>query len=434
MGPKEQAALRRAMPAARLVAQRIAGPGARTPREVVKWLGALQAQDYAGTKWALGLRLGRAAATETAIERALAEGDILRTHLMRWTWQLVLPEDVRWMLDLVRDRLVARAMRRHRQLELDDATFRKSNGVLERALRDGDHLTRDELALRLQKSGISPAGERLSHLLGRAELDAVVCTGARRGKQFTYTHLDHRAPARRAPWQRDDAIAELARRYYQSRGPATLADFVWWSGLTAPEARAGTSAVRSSLIAEAIDGQTYFWVEEASKKAKKISPLRAGGSSRCYLLPSFDEYLVAYRGRDAVLDPRQARRLNAGGGILPPAILFDGRVIGTWRREITKAGIAVELDLFEASGRSALPSIERAAQRFGRFLGAAAEISRIRVGGTRGAPRPSPLSKATSRSATQKAPVRPQRTTKNRERPLEAGVKRNDGRRRTRNS
>jgi hypothetical protein len=353
---------------------------------------------------------------------------------MRWTWQLVLPEDVRWMLDLVRDRLVARAMRRHRQLGLDDATFRKSNDVLERALRDGDHLTRDELAVRLEKAGVSPVGERLSHLLGRAELDALLCTGARRGKQFTYTHLDHRAPTQRAPWRRDEAIAELARRYYQSRGPATLADFVWWSGLTAAEARAGTSAARLSLIAGVIDGQTYYWVEPSHKKAEKGSRAQSAASSRAYLLPAFDEYLVGYRGRDAVLDPRQARRLNAGGGILPPAILFDGRVIGTWRREISKAGIAVEIDLFETSSRAAQPFIELAARRFGRFLGADAEISRVTVAGKRNPPKSSRLSKTATKSIPPKARLRHERPNKNRKRPAAAGVKKDDGKRRTRDS
>jgi hypothetical protein len=261
MGPKDQATLHRAVLAARLDAQRLTRPGARTPQELMKWMGALQAQDYAGAKWALGLRLG-GAAIEMDIERALAEGHILRTHLMRWTWQLVLPEDVRWMLDLVRDRLVVRAARRHWQLDLDAATFRRSNDVLERAVRDGDHATRDELAARLEKAGISPAGGRLSHLLGRAELDAVLCSGARRGKQLTYVHLDQRAPRRRTPWRRDEALAELARRYFQSRGPATLADFVWWSGLAIAEARAALDAIRSSLVTEIIGGHRAFSLEK----------------------------------------------------------------------------------------------------------------------------------------------------------------------------
>jgi hypothetical protein len=368
-------------------------------------MGALQAQDYAGAKWALGLRLG-SAATETDIERALAEGQILRTHLMRWTWQLVLPEDVRWMLDLVRDRLVVRAARRHRQLELEAATFCRSNDVLDRALRDGGHATRDELAARLEKAGISPAGERLSHLLARAELDAVLCSGARRGKQFTYTHLDHRAPRRRVPWQRDDAVAELARRYFQSRGPATLADFVWWSGLTIAEARAGLDAIRSSLVAETIDGARAFSLGKSGSKTRRTARIRVAEVLGCQLLPAFDEYLVAYRKRDAIIAPRDAKRVNAGGGMLRPAVVFDGRVIGTWRRELTKAGVAIELHLFERPSRTEQETIARAVETFGRFLGLAAEIVGI---DTFGKKRTAPLPPATAKRSTKRARTGPPR-------------------------
>jgi hypothetical protein len=410
MGPQDQATLQRAVLAARLDAQRITRPGPRTAQELVKWLGALQAQDYAGAKWAIGLRLG-SAATEMDIERAIAEGHILRTHLMRWTWQFVLPEDVRWMLDLVRDRLVVRASRRHRQLELDAATFCKSNDVLDQALRDGGHATRDELAARLEKAGISPAGERLSHLLGRAELDAVLCSGARRGKQFTYMHLDHRAPRRRTPWQRDEAVAELARRYFQSRGPATLADFVWWSGLTIAEARAGLDAIRSSLVTQTIDGDRAFSLEENRAKTKRTAGSRYTERLGCQLLPAFDEYLVAYRKRDAILAARDAKRLNAGGGMLRPSVVFDGRVIGTWRRELTKGGVAIELHLFEHPSRIEQATLTRAVETFGRFLGLAAEIAGITAyGKKRTAPRPPATAKrSTTRSRTPPARVRPRK-------------------------
>jgi hypothetical protein len=311
------------------------------------------------------------------------------------------------MLDLVRDRLVVRAARRHRQLELEAATFRRSNDVLDRALRDGGHATRDELAARLEKAGISPAGERLSHLLGRAELDAVLCSGARRGKQFTYMHLDHRAPRRRISWQRGDAVAELARRYFQSRGPATLADFVWWSGLTIAEARAGLDAVRSSLVAETIDGDLAFSLEEKRAKAKRTARTRDAEPLGCQLLPAFDEYLVAYRKRDAIIAPRDAKRLNAGGGMLRPSVVFDGRVIGTWRRELTKGGVAVELHLFERPSRTEQETIARAVETFGRFLGLAAEIVGIKTVGARSEPR-TPLPRTAKRS-TKRARSGPRR-------------------------
>jgi len=353
----------------RLSAQQLVRPSFAAPREVVAWLGAMQAQDYAGAKWAVGLRLSDRGITEAAVERAIASGALLRMHVMRWTWQLVLPEDVRWMLALVAPRLVARAARRHRELELDAATFRKSHAVLEKALRDGLHRSRGELAALLGKAGISTAKERLSHLLGRAELEGILCSGARRGKQFTYVHLDDRAPKQRIPLTRDEALAELARRYFQSRGPALLADFVWWSGLSAPDARAGLEAIRSSLVSEVVDGRSYFRAETAVRLARQ--------KNVCRLLPAFDEYLVAYRDRDAVLDPLQAKRLNAGGGILRPSVVLDGRVIGTWRRELARAAVTVEVDLFERPTSEQREAIDAAAKRFGDFLELDVKLARV---------------------------------------------------------
>jgi hypothetical protein len=353
----------------RLLAQQLARPAFAEPRDVVGWLGAVQAQDYAGAKWAVGLRLSEHIA-ETAMERAIGDGTILRMHLMRWTWQLVLPQDVRWMLALIAPRLVARAARRHRELDLDAATFRKSNRVLERALRDGRHWTRDELAALLDQAGISPAKERLSHLLGRAEIDAILSSGARRGKQFTYAHLDHRVPSQRTPLPREEALAELARRYFQSRGPALLADFMWWSGLSASDARAGLEAIRSSLVSEVRGSDTYFRAE--------LPPRVAQHKDACHLLPAFDEYLVAYRKRDGLFDPDHAKRLNAGGGMLNPSVILDGRVIGTWRRELARADVAIAMDLFQTPTPKEQRAIARAAKRFGSFLGVEARMAPAR--------------------------------------------------------
>jgi hypothetical protein len=279
------------------------------------------------------------------------------------------------MLALVAPRLVVRATRRHRQLDLDAATFRKSNTVLEKALRDGRHRTRAELAALLGKAGISTAKERLSHLLGRAEIDAILSSGARRGKQFTYAHLDDRAPKQRPPLPREEALAELARRYFQSRGPALLADFMWWSGLDASDARAGLEAIRSSLASEVVGRHTYFRSE--------LPPRASQRKNACHLLPAFDEYLVSYRNRDALLDPHHAKRLNAGGGMLNPSVILDGRMIGTWRREIERCGVAIEIDLFDPPTQKQQEAVTRAAERFGVFLGVETRIARLSVRGKR---------------------------------------------------
>ncbi|WP_438022430.1 winged helix DNA-binding domain-containing protein [Sorangium sp. So ce233] len=352
--------------ARRLSAQQIARPERSTPADVVSWLVAVQAQDPAAARWAVGVRLPRGAATEAGIDRALAEGSILRTHVLRWTWQLVSPADVRWLLALVAPRLIARYERRHLALGLDPATFRRSNAALEKALRDGRHLTRDELVAALESAGIPARGPRLSHLLGRAELDGLVCSGAPRDRQATHALLDLRAPGARPPLPRGEALAELAQRYFRSRGPATVADFAWWAGLTAAEARAGLAAVESTLVAEVVDGETT-WRSDA--------PPAPAASPAAHLLPGFDEYLVAYRNRDAVLAPEHARRINAGGGMLDPCIVIDGRVAGVWRRALARRRVAIEVTPFEPLSKKEQQAVADAAQRYGEFLGLEVELT-----------------------------------------------------------
>ncbi len=334
------------------------------PAEVVAWLGAVQAQDYEAAKWAVGLRLPDNVADDEMIESAISEGSILRTHIFRGTWHLVSPSDIRWMLKLVAPRQITRLETRHRQLGLDANVFRRSNDAFSEALRDGSHLTRDEMADTLKRAGISEAASRLSHLLMRAELDSLICSGARRGKQATYALLDFRAPGLRAPYDRLEGLAEIARRYFRSRGPATLGDFAWWTGLNTADARAGLQAVQSTLVSEVVDGKSY-WLS--------IDSQTPGHSA--FLLPAFDEYLVAYRNRDAVLDPEYKHRINSGGGMLRPCIIVDGIVIGIWRRSLARGSVSIDLDMFEPATARVSRVVEAAARRYGEFLGLRTNIA-----------------------------------------------------------
>jgi hypothetical protein len=299
-------------------------------------------------------------ATEASIEEALAAGSILRTHAMRWTWQLVCPADVRWLVALVAPSLFARYSRRHQELGLDAAMFRKSRTKLEKALRDGKHRTRDELSSVLASAGIPAVGPCLSHLLAHAELEGVICSGAPREHKETYTLLDLRAPNARPPLPHDEALAELALRYFRSRGPATAADFSWWAGLVSSETRAGLSAVSSQLVSEVVDGQTYWRRDDVPVGA--VSPSAS-------LLPPFDEYLIAYRDRGAALDLEHVRRINTGGGMLKPCIVVDGRVVGAWRRTLGRGEVSVELDLFEAMTERERQTVAAATRRYAEFLG-----------------------------------------------------------------
>jgi hypothetical protein len=296
-------------------------------------------------------------ATDDVIERAFTAGTILRTHVMRPTWHFVTPADIRWLLELTAPRVNALNVHHYRQLELDDALFRRSNAVIATTLQGGRQLTRAELGAVLAQAGIVADGIRLGYIIHRAELDAVVCSGPRRGKQFTYALLDERAPQARN-LTRDEALAELTRRYYTGHGPATVRDFVWWSGLTVADAKAGLGMVASGLVHEEIDGQTY-WFSASLPPAAEPSPA-------AFLLPAYDEFLVGYASFDK---SRTAGRAAGEEVIFNSSLVIGGRVAGSWRRTFNKGAVVIELAPFAPLTAAESEAVTIAARRYGEFVG-----------------------------------------------------------------
>jgi Winged helix DNA-binding domain len=340
----------------RLAEQRLTQNPLATPEEVVAWLGAVQAQDYQGAKWALYQRMRDA--TNSAIERAVTNGSILRTHIMRPTWHFVTPADIRWMQALTAPRIIAGSTRMYRLHELDDSLFERSNEIIAGTLRGGRYLTRAELGSALAEADIVAAGLRLSLIVHRAELDAVVCSGPLRGKQFTYALLDERAPNSRS-LPRDEALAELVRRYYTSHGPATVHDFVWWSGLTVADGRAGIEMAGAHLTHEVIDGRTY-WMSTSM-------PPAAEPHQMALLLPTYDEFLVGYSGFD--VSRRAGRPYTGESGTFDSTLVIGGRVVGSWKRAIQKRVVAVDVTPFTPLTAGEREAIEAAARRYGGFVG-----------------------------------------------------------------
>lgn len=343
----------------RLLNQRISLPSFKSPEEVVGWLGAVQAQDYAGAKWALGLRMQEA--TDSGIEKAFNGGSILRTHLLRPTWHFVHPADIRWLLALTAPRVHAVNAYMYRQQELDERTFKRSNDTLAKALEGGNQLTRDELRAVLENAGIAvETGLRMSYLMMYAELEGVICSGPRRGKQFTYALLEERAPQARM-LDREEALAELVRRFFTSRGPATDQDFARWSGLTLADARGGLEAVSSVLEQEIIDGQAY-WFLQPRKPVQTASPA-------AYLLSVYDEYISGYKDRSA-MDAHQLGNLFSGmGNALQFVMIVDGQLVGTWKRTIKKDAVSIETNLLTELPEAENQAVASAAHRYGVFLG-----------------------------------------------------------------
>jgi len=353
----------------RLHNQRLSTTTFKNPGDVVGWFGAVQSQDYAGAKWALGQRIQNA--TDAAIDRSFNEGKILRTHILRPTWHFVTPADIRWMLMLTAPRVHAANAYMYRQLELDKVTLKKSNAALERALLGGRQLTRTELAAAFKKAGIVADGLRLGYFMMYAELEGLICSGARRGKQFTYALLEERVPQVNT-LNRDEALAELTRRYFRSRGPATLQDFVWWSGLTMADAKNGIEMVKSQFVNEVLEGQTYWFANSGSR-----APFREK-SPKAYLLPNYDEYFIGFKDRSAIGEV--ARRSNLpenSPSLLAHSIILDSQVVGGWKRTLKKNVVIIELNLITDLTKAEKRAVAEAANWYGKFLDLRVELAEV---------------------------------------------------------
>jgi hypothetical protein len=329
--------------------QQLAAPRFDTPADVVRHLGAVQAQDYDMSKWAVGLRMNHC--HSATVEAAINDGQLIRTHVLRPTWHLVHPEDLRWMLALTAPYVKKGIAHYDKKLELDDAFFKKSNRLICKAL-EGKHLTRTELKTVLDKAGIKSDSHRLVHIMIRPELDGLICSGARKGKQTTYALIEERIPATKNI-SKEEALTTLALRYFSSHGPATLKDFSWWSGLPVTVARAGLEAVRQQLDQE----DDYYFKEQAGKLTPKI-----------HLLPNYDEYLVAYADRAAMHNGKNEDKMQRAAPFFDNTIIIDGQVAGTWKREVKKEDVKVSLYPFDKLTTTQESKLKKAAGAYVAFM------------------------------------------------------------------
>ena len=348
--------------ARRLAAQRLIGKPFGRAAEVVSWHLAVQSQDFGGAKWAVGQRL--ASSSDASVEAAFDQGKLLRTHVLRPTWHFVVPADVRWLQQLTAPRVRAMSAPYFRKFGLDARALGRSRRVLEKCLSGGQHATREELALRLAEGGLPVKGEALTYQMIAAELDAVIVSGPRRGKQHTYALLEERVP-QAAPRTRDEALQELAYRYFQAHGPALPHDLAWWSSLTIADAKRGIAANAERLTSSSVDGKTYWFVPGA-RVAQLIPPV-------VHLLPNYDEQLIAYRHRGCCVDTRL--RTAPLGSFDAHLVLIDGLLIGGWRRELSATEVRVSVRLLRRASGAERRALTEAARRFAAFLGLKLELS-----------------------------------------------------------
>ena len=346
------------IPHIRLLSQQIAEPTFTKAKDLVAWMGVMQAQDYNMAKWAVGIRLPKA--TEQMVEAAIHKGEILRTHLLRPTWHFVSADDIHWMLSLSAGKIKAKVKTRHKQLELTESVCKKSNKVIEKALTKNGHLTRKEIVEALKAAKFSVDENRSSHLLLWAELNGLICSGSLKDKEPTYALLNERVPQKKI-LNKEESLAALADRYFNSHTPATLQDFVWWSGLNITEAKQGLELVKDNFLAERIGDQTYWLPKSFSFPAKKHSAV--------YLLPSYDEYIISYKDRSAVISAENAPTAISNNGIFWPVIIINGKAAGVWKRTIKKDKTIVETEFFKAPPQTIKKSLNKAERAYRDFVG-----------------------------------------------------------------
>ncbi len=346
----------------RLINQQIIATPFSKPEQIVSWLVAMQAQEYAMAKWAIGLRLP--GAHNEIIEKTCDEGKILRTHLLRPTWHFVTPADIRWLLALTAPQVHAKSAYMYRQTSLDSKIFKKSNDTIARALEGDKHLTRTELQAALKEKKIIADGFKLGYLMMNAELEQIICSGKRRGKQFTYALISERAPKARI-LSREESLIELFSRYFQSRGPATLQDFCTWSGLSLKQAQLALESCGRKIVAETIDGKKY-WLSTSSPALKGKSFDNRAAS---FLMPDYDEYGMSYKDRSAIFDEEaHAAALSRGNPIFNRMIIGDGKIVGTWKATMENKKLIVKTVPFKSLTKALAAKVDAAVCRFERYL------------------------------------------------------------------
>ncbi|MGI4870363.1 MAG: winged helix DNA-binding domain-containing protein [Janthinobacterium lividum] len=341
----------------RLVNQRISGEKCADPAAAVRWLGALQAQDYGQALWAVGLRTQ--AGSRAEVEHAIARRAIVLTWPMRGTIHCVPAEDAQWMVRLLAQRPLAAAARRRSQLGLSEQTVGRARALVGEALAGGRCLTRAALLQVLAEAGISPQGGRGYHLLVSMAQEGLLCFGPQQAGQQTFVLLHEWVPQPRE-LSRAAALAELARRYFTSHGPATLPDFARWAGLSLTEARQGLAASQAELVAIKLQGVSYWGPAAVAPELPEKTGVQ--------LLPGFDEYFLGYKDRSAIIAAGQLARICPGGnGVFKPMLVLDGQIVGTWGKQLTKQGLDLIVEFF-APVPELPPGLTEAARQFCQFM------------------------------------------------------------------
>lgn len=322
------------LPRYRLYNQQISNRSFSGIKELVGWMGAMQAQDYAMSKMAVGIRLS--ATCDSMIDHAVENVHIIRTHILRPTWHFVSRDDIYWMLALSAPQIKAASRSRDLALGISENDFERSNELLLKILSGGKRLTRSDISAAFARIGIKTDQNRLYHFLMRGEIDGLLFSRGSGTNVQTYSLLGEYVPHQGA-LTREESVAALAKRYFASHGPATAHDFSWWSGLSVTESKRAAADARNDLLSEICNGQTYYYSK---------SLVSCPDANRVCFLPAFDEFLISYKDRTAAIPLELQSLAFTSNGIFKPIIVSDGKVVGTWKAVAKKDLMQIESSIF----------------------------------------------------------------------------------------
>ncbi len=340
----------------RLHNQLLSGNALREPQEIVSYMGAMQAQAFELAKWGVGVRLQGARIGE--VEEAINTGQIIRTHILRPTWHFVAAEDIHWMSELSAPRIRPAFMGYGKTLGFDEGVYTPASRLVERLLENGNHLTLKEISASLMAEGLISDHNTAHYITGRAEVDGILCNGRLQGKNTTYALLHEWVPKRESLC-REEALERLARRFFTSHGPATLPDFVWWSGLTLTDARRAIEGIRQDFVCETANGRE-FWM-------RGDIPLPADDTPSALLLPPFDEFVVSYKDRTELIEDRHYGKVMTKNGLFSPTLMLDGEIVGSWKKVTAKGQTGAKLSFFKKPTKKVENLFRKAVEEFSGF-------------------------------------------------------------------
>lgn len=337
----------------RLYNQLLAGHSLNDPQEIVAYMGAMQAQAFDMARWGIGVRLP--GSTNKDIEEAINQTKIVRTHILRPTWHFVSAEDIHWMIDLSGPRLKPVYKSYGKMSGIDHSVYMQIWPLVENLLMGDNHLTQKEIETHLLERKTVMHEYAVQYALRHAELDGLVCNGRINGYKQTFCLLQERVPKKQS-LAREEMLERLARKFFTSHNPATIDDFIWWSGLLASDAKKALSLIQEDFIQEEINGRT-FWMKNDIKIPgdEEVSAL---------LLPQFDEMVVSYKNRSEMISDEHYGKVMTKNGLFSPTVMLDGRIIGSWK----KVKNDVELSFFEKTNKKTQDRFKPIIRRYKEFL------------------------------------------------------------------